>query len=117
MHFVQADFFEVEFESRFDLACCIGVLEWVPKFREGDPRSLQVEFLKRIHSLLKPGSQLVLGIENRMGLKYLLGAVDDHIGTPGIATYDMDLAIRKWRSLADKIYAALPTRNQSSKSC
>jgi SAM-dependent methyltransferase len=100
MHFVQADFFDVEFESRFDLACCIGVLEWVPKFREGDPRELQVEFLKRIHSLLRPGGQLVLGIENRMGLKYLLGAADDHIGTPGIAMYDMDLAGRKWRKLS-----------------
>jgi 2-polyprenyl-3-methyl-5-hydroxy-6-metoxy-1,4-benzoquinol methylase len=100
MHFVQADFFDVEFESRFDLACCIGVLEWVPKFREGDPRTLQIDFLKRIHSLLKPGGQLVLGIENRMGLKYLLGADDDHIGAPSIATYDMDLAARKWRKFS-----------------
>jgi 2-polyprenyl-3-methyl-5-hydroxy-6-metoxy-1,4-benzoquinol methylase len=102
MHFVQADFFDVEFESHFDLACCIGVLEWVPTFREGDPRALQIEFLKRIHSLLNPGGQLVLGIENRMGLKYLLGAADDHIGAPGIATFDMNLAARKWRKLSGK---------------
>jgi 2-polyprenyl-3-methyl-5-hydroxy-6-metoxy-1,4-benzoquinol methylase len=100
MNFIGTDFFDVEFESDFDLAFCIGVLEWVPKFREGDPRELQIEFLKRIHSSLRPGGQLVLGIENRMGLKYLLGAADDHIGTPGIAMYDALLAARKWRNLS-----------------
>ena len=62
MHFVEAYFFDVEFENGFDFACCVGVLEWVPKFRGGDPRELQVEFLKRIHSLLRPGGQLVIGI-------------------------------------------------------
>ena len=38
LHFIQADFFDVEFETKFDLVTCIGVLEWVPKFRPGDPR-------------------------------------------------------------------------------
>lgn len=96
MNFLQADFFDIEFEPRFDLVTCVGVLEWVPKFRSGDPREVQIEFLRRARSLLATGGQLVVGIENRLGLKYLLGAADDHIGPPNIAVYDAALASEKW---------------------
>lgn len=96
---VQADFFDVTFETKFDLVCCIGVLEWVPKFRSGNPIELQREFLRRIRSLLNPGGRLVIGIENRMGLKYLMGSADDHIAIPGVAVYDFELAQLKWREL------------------
>jgi SAM-dependent methyltransferase len=96
MVFVQADFFEVEFAQRFDLVTSIGVLEWVPKFRAGDPREVQIEFLRHARNLLAPGGRFVLGIENRLGLKYLLGAPDDHIGPPNIAVYDATLASEKW---------------------
>jgi 2-polyprenyl-3-methyl-5-hydroxy-6-metoxy-1,4-benzoquinol methylase len=99
MHFVQADFFDLEFEPQsFDLICSIGVLEWVAKFRPGEPAKVQAEFLNRIRTLLKPGGQLVIGIENRLGLKYLLGAPDDHLGVPNIAIYDAALAAQKWKT-------------------
>jgi SAM-dependent methyltransferase len=99
MQFVQADFFDLEFERQsFDLICCIGVLEWVAKFRPGEPGKVQAEFLHRICPLLKPGGRLVIGIENRLGLKYLLGAPDDHLGVPNIATYDAALAAQKWKA-------------------
>ncbi len=96
MHFLQADFFDTDFAQTFDLITCIGVLEWVPKFRVGDPRSVQIEFLRRTRALLASGGQLVIGIENRLGLKYLLGAPDDHLGPPNIAVYDAALATEKW---------------------
>jgi 2-polyprenyl-3-methyl-5-hydroxy-6-metoxy-1,4-benzoquinol methylase len=99
MHFVQADFFDVEFEPQsFDLICSIGVLEWVAKFRPGEPGKVQAEFLNHIRALLKPGGQLVIGIENRLGLKYLLGAADDHLGVPNIAVCDAALATQKWKA-------------------
>jgi 2-polyprenyl-3-methyl-5-hydroxy-6-metoxy-1,4-benzoquinol methylase len=97
MHFLQADIFDLEFEDRFDLITCIGVLEWVPKFRSGDPLTVQTDFLRRLRTVLAPSGQLVIGIENRLGLKYLLGANDDHIGAPNIAVYDDKLAGEKWR--------------------
>ncbi len=97
MYFVQGDFFEVDFTTRFDLVTCVGVLEWVPKFHAGNPRDVQIDFLRRIGSLLAPGGRLVIGIENRFGLKYLLGAPDDHIGPPNIAVYDAALASEKWQ--------------------
>jgi 2-polyprenyl-3-methyl-5-hydroxy-6-metoxy-1,4-benzoquinol methylase len=97
LHFVQADLFDVGFLTRFDLVACIGVLEWVPRFHAGDPRELQLDFLRRMRALLAPGGSLALGIENRLGLKYLLGAPDDHIGAPNVSVYDAGLAARKWR--------------------
>jgi len=96
MYFLQADFFDVEFSTHFDLVTCIGVLEWVPKFRKGNPRDVQIEFLRRARNLLAPTGQLVVGIENRFGLKYLLGTPDDHIGTANIAVYEPALATEKW---------------------
>jgi 2-polyprenyl-3-methyl-5-hydroxy-6-metoxy-1,4-benzoquinol methylase len=97
MHFVQADFFDLEFEpQRFDLVGCIGVLEWVAKFHPGEPGQVQAEFLSRIRALLAPRGRLVIGIENRLGLKYLLGAPDDHLGVPNVAVYDAALASTKW---------------------
>jgi 2-polyprenyl-3-methyl-5-hydroxy-6-metoxy-1,4-benzoquinol methylase len=98
MWFVQADFLEVEFAEPFDLVTCIGVLEWVPKFAPHlAPRDAQRLFLSRARTALRAGGQFVIGIENRLGLKYLLGAPDDHIDAPHIAVYDETLADRKWR--------------------
>jgi 2-polyprenyl-3-methyl-5-hydroxy-6-metoxy-1,4-benzoquinol methylase len=98
MHFIQADFLEVEFEPLFDLVCCIGVLEWVPKFRPGDARETQLEFLRRMRSVLKPGGSCCIGIENRIGLKYLMGARDDHTGQRNISVFDAVLASAKHRA-------------------
>jgi len=96
MHFIQADFLDVDFATKFDLVTCIGVLEWVPTFRPGDPQKIVAEFLQRIRALLAPGGRLVVGIENRLGLKYLMGALDDHLGVAEIAVYDHPLAAKKW---------------------
>jgi len=99
VHFLAASLFEVEFESCFDLACSIGVLEWVPQFHPGDPRQAQLDFLARTRRALAPDGQLVLGIENRLGLKYVLGARDDHTGVAGISVLDSKLAARRWEQL------------------
>lgn len=97
MAFIEADFMAVEFEADFDLVCCIGVLEWVPKFQTGDPWTLQRDFLQRIREALAPGGRLVVGIENRLGLKYLLGSRDDHIALPNIAVLDRAAAGERYR--------------------
>jgi 2-polyprenyl-3-methyl-5-hydroxy-6-metoxy-1,4-benzoquinol methylase len=102
MRFIQADFLDLEFKPQFDLVACIGVLEWVPSFRSGDARALVKDFLGRAAVALEPGGRLVIGIENRMGLKYLLGARDDHLGIPGVAVYDDRLAASKWAAHSGK---------------
>lgn len=106
MWFLNADVFDVLFDHPFDLALCIGVLEWVPKFRPGSVRAVQLEFLQRLRAALAPGGHLVIGIENRLGLKYLLGAPDDHVGYPGVGVYDHELAERKWRAISGQDFRA-----------
>jgi len=93
MCFLGADYMDVTFESQFDLILCIGVLEWVGVFRNGSPpKQIQQEFLQKIKVELKEGGRLVIGIENRLGLKYLLGNRDDHTGLSGISCYHHALA-------------------------
>ena len=95
MYFIQANFQEVTFQPVFDLVCCIGVLEWVPKFRAGEPRQLQIEFLRRMRSTLRPGGKCCVGIENRLGLKYVLGGRDDHTSQHLVSVFDAELAAAK----------------------
>ncbi len=96
--YVQADYLDVRFEPVFDLILCIGVLEWVPRFRDGVPWELQMQFLRTARSQLAPGGRIVVGIENRFGLKYLLGSSDDHIGSPNIAVLHAELANARFKA-------------------
>jgi ubiquinone/menaquinone biosynthesis C-methylase UbiE len=102
MWFVQADFCDIDFNDRFDLVTCIGVLEWVPSFRNGRARDTQLEFLGRIRRIIKTGGACCIGIENRLGLKYLLGARDDHTGHRSINVLDADLAMRRYHAATGK---------------
>jgi ubiquinone/menaquinone biosynthesis C-methylase UbiE len=64
-------------ENLFDLVVVNGVLEWVGEWDlEGNPREVQLRFLRKIHRLLKPQGILLVGIENRIGYNNFAGAVD-----------------------------------------
>lgn len=96
--FVNSSLKKTEFGAVFDFAVSIGVLEWVGKFEEcSTPYDAQLGFLRRIKSSLKQGAPLVLGIENRIGLKYLMGSNDDHIGLPHIMCLDFESAESIWK--------------------
>lgn len=73
------------YPSCFDAITLIGVLEYANLFTSADNPSLSI--LKRIRSLLKPDGKLFLAIENQLGLKYLAGAPEDHLG---IAMYGVE---------------------------
>ena len=101
--FIGADYLDIKFENEFDLILSIGVLEWVGAFRSGkEPEELQLEFLKKIKSELKEGGKLIIGIENRLGLKYLLGAPDDHTGLSNISIHQKELARKLYREETDQ---------------
>ena len=96
--FIGADYLDIKFENKFDLVLSIGVLEWVGAFRSGkEPEDLQLDFLKKIKSELKEDGKLIIGIENRLGLKYLMGAPDDHNGSRNITIYEKELAKRIYK--------------------
>ena len=96
--FIGADYLDIKFENKFDLILSIGVLEWVGAFRSGkEPEVLQLEFLQKIKSELKEDGKLIIGIENRLGLKYLMGAPDDHIGHPNITIHQKEIAKKQYK--------------------
>lgn len=96
--YLGADYFDVQFETKLAAICAIGVFEWVGAFQnQTDPQDRQRAFLRKARTELAPGGALVLGIENRLGLKYLLGCPDDHLGVPHIACLPAPLARRRWQ--------------------
>lgn len=65
-------------EQSFDAVVLNGVLEWVPVTGQGNPRQCQLALLRELRRILKPTGQIYIGIENRIGLKYFLGRIDEH---------------------------------------
>ncbi len=64
----------------FDLIVVNGMLEYVGIGRDESDRDSHLAALSRLCSMLRPDGTLYIGIENATGLKYLLGAPDDHTG-------------------------------------
>lgn len=71
-----------DFQTRegFDVVTLIGVLEYAPIFILGDAPARTC--LAKAAQFLAPTGQLFLAIENQLGLKYLNGCPEDHVGVP-----------------------------------
>lgn len=71
----------------FDFVTLIGVLEYAQLFiSDTDPISC---CLKKAKSHLRASGRLILAIENKLGLKYLAGANEDHLGVPFFGIQDL----------------------------
>ncbi len=68
----------MEFEEKFDYIILCGVLEYAYRFTPSD--SPYVDFIKKIKSMLSEDGVILVAIENRIGLKYLSGSKEDHLG-------------------------------------
>lgn len=73
-------FADFETLQQFDVITLIGVLEYANLFTPGD--APVATMLNRVRTLLRPEGKLVIAIENQLGLKYLAGAPEDHVGVP-----------------------------------
>jgi SAM-dependent methyltransferase len=73
--------FELPFpDNYFDLLVCNGVMEWIGMMNSSlPPRQAQLSFLHELRRVLSDEGCLYIGIENRFGLHFLLGA-EDHSG-------------------------------------
>lgn len=101
--FLGADYLQLQFDTKFDCILCIGVLEWIGSFRDDlEPFEMQVSFLNKARKDLKKNGTMIIGIENRIGLKYLLGAADDHTGIPHISYFDYHRARKKFNEKTNK---------------
>lgn len=67
-------------DNSFNAVVVNGVLEWVPSGLPGNPREVQMEFLREIRRVLKPDGCLFLGIENRYAWKTWAMNADGHTG-------------------------------------
>ncbi|HEY8270589.1 MAG TPA: class I SAM-dependent methyltransferase, partial [Pseudobdellovibrionaceae bacterium] len=74
------NFKDFKVEEKFDVILIIGVLEYADLYFEDDGEDPFVAFLKKAKSHLKPEGEVLLAIENRLGLKYWAGATEDHTG-------------------------------------
>ena len=66
----------------YDVALMVGVLEYAGTGQGGG--SGAAALLSGVVDALAPGGVVVLAIENRLGLKYLLGFPEDHLGLPWV---------------------------------
>ncbi len=73
-------FQDLAIDERFDVVTLIGVLEYASLF--SDAAEPAVDMLIRARKLLAPCGRLVIAIENKIGLKYLAGVPEDHLGEP-----------------------------------
>jgi 2-polyprenyl-3-methyl-5-hydroxy-6-metoxy-1,4-benzoquinol methylase len=65
--------------ERFDIVLVVGVLEYASASRGGAEA-----LLRRASSLLAADGVIAIGIENAIGLKYLLGYAEDHVCLPWV---------------------------------
>jgi len=89
-------------DDGFDLVCFVGVLEYAGSEAGGGLGAGAA--LERARGLLRRGGAVVVAIENQLGLKYLLGYPEDHLGRPfaGVEDYPGRSGVRTWsrRALA-----------------
>ena len=89
-----------------DAAIINGVLEWLPQFLPGDPREIQLAFLRDLSTILRPGGCVFLGIENRMAYGYFLGEREEHSDMIGVS-----LLPRRLANVYSRIVRGKPYRN------
>lgn len=81
-------------KENFDYITLIGVYEYGASYiQEENPYDV---FLNKINGLLKEDGEILLAIENRLGMKYFAGCAEDHKGLPfeGIEGYPTTEGVR-----------------------
>ena len=65
--------------QEFDWVLLIGVLEYAPLYCPDDPVN---SYIRKAESVLAAEGNLVVAIENKLGLKYFNGCAEDHLNIP-----------------------------------
>lgn len=78
LEIVVGNFEKMKLKEKFDYVTLIGVLEYAGSYMHGN--NPYEKMLQKAKSYLKPNGKIIIAIENKMGLKYLNGAKEDHIG-------------------------------------
>ena len=103
-----------EDQEGFDLVCIVGVLEYSASGVGGS--ATHQDFLARAASLRRPDGALLVAIENQIGVKYLVGHQEDHLGLPwiGVEDYPGNHGIRTFtRRVLSRLLAAAGVPEQT----
>jgi len=109
---VNANYNDLVFpQQHYDLVLFIGVAEYAHRFHpeSGSDREAVIYILDQARKLLSPDGLVMVAIENRLGMKYILGYHEDHYakrfigihGYPdsaGIATY----SAHEWQQIIEQ---------------
>lgn len=80
------NFEEIEITEKYDYVTLIGVFEYAAHYISGE--NPYENMLRRVQKFLKPDGKILIGIENKMGMKYLNGAKEDHLSKPFLGIED-----------------------------
>mgnify|MGYP004577897375 CR=1 FL=1 len=86
---------DIDFGTRkFDYITLIGVFEYAALYT--NTQNPYTDFLDNIKKVLKPNGKILIAIENKFGMKYWIGAPEDHtnIVYDGITGYNSDSKVR-----------------------
>jgi len=110
---IQSNFNELNLpDHHYDAVFLNGVLEYSEKFQSGVRSKLGAvhDILQKSLATIKEDGVACISIENRMGLKYWLGAREDHLGYPyvGLYGYPVEKGIRtydrnEWLTILQKL--------------
>ena len=84
---IVGNFQKINIEKKYDVITLVGVLEYGYHYINSD--TPYEDFIKKVSQCLKPNGKLYVAIENKLGMKYLAGYHEDHLGKPyiGIERY------------------------------
>lgn len=85
--------------EKYDVITLIGVLEYAGSYIESS--NPYMDFLKIIAKHLNPQGKIIVAIENRLGLKYWAGCIEDHVGLyyEGIEGYPRTQGIKTFSKI------------------
>lgn len=75
---IVGNFEDIEIKEKFDYITLIGVFEYAESYIHTDRP--YVDLLKKVSSYLNSNGKLIIAIENKFGLKYWAGCMEDHFG-------------------------------------
>ena len=107
---INANYNDLDYpEKHYDLILFVGVIEYASKFHPDadSDRDAAIGILNHVKRFLKDDGVIIVAIENRLGLKYILGHHEDHYAkryvgihgyhdSAGIATYSDS----EWREIS-----------------
>lgn len=87
VQFIADDFLNIKLDNNYDWVLMIGVFEYSQKYGKSADR--QSEYLNIARRHLTAEGTLVIAIENKLGIKYLNGAGEDHNGKIHYGSHDL----------------------------